>query len=839
MKNGVNLFLIDGNAYFYRAFYAIKDLKNSEGQPTNAVYGFTKMLFKVIETEKPDLLAVIFDFPGPTFRHEKYKEYKAGRQPMPENLISQIPLIKEVIKALNIKMFEIKGFEADDVIATIADRASKEEIKTKIMTPDKDILQIVNDDIKVVNAYKEDLVYDRNKVKEKLNVYPEEIPDFLALTGDPADNVPGVPGIGEKTAAELISKFKNIEEIISNISSIENEKVKNSLNNNKEHALSAKKLLELVKDVPLEFDFESLRLVPPDEDKLRDLFVKLDFKTLLSEIPQKTKSDYSTVVLSDEAIKTNKIDDVVKIKKKVKSIKAIKKPKLIVDITSDDLLFSVKPGEVMAIPFNGDCINAFREILEDSSIEKYGINLKKVITKLNEFNIKLSNIKFDLGVASYILNKNYRFEDQHGIVDSVIKLSKKFLDELKEKMMLKLFYEIEMPLIEVLSEMEGNGIKLDLEFLKGYSNLLEENLKKLTSEIYDLAGEEFNINSSQQLSKILFEKLGLPKIKKIKTGYSTSVDVLENLANKYELPAKILDYRTLYKLKSTYVDTLPELINKKTGKIHTSFNQTITSTGRLSSSNPNLQNIPVKTDIGKLFRKVFIPSSEENIFISADYSQIEIRVLAHVSEDKHLIEAFKKDEDIHTATAADIFDVSKKEVTPSMRRIAKTVNFGIIYGMSAFGLSKELKINRKEAANYIDNYFNKYEGVKNYIEETVKKTRETGYVATIFGRRRYIPDINSKNRVMREFAERAAVNMPIQGSAADIIKLAMIEMNSKIKKLNVKMLIQVHDELLFDVPNNVVDKAKDVIKETMENIVKLNVPLKVDIKTGKNWYEAH
>lgn len=756
----MTLFLIDGNSYAYRAFYAIKGLTNSKGQPTNAVFGFTKMLLRVLKTENPDYIAVVFDFPAPTFRHKEFKEYKLDRQPMPEDLKLQFGLIKEVLKAMNISIFEKEGFEADDILATLAKKAESKGIKTKIMTSDKDILQLVNETIKVVrdasarpSAYKEDLIYDRAKVKEKFNVEPEKIPDFLALMGDKADNMPGISGIGEKTAASLISKFKSLEGIISNINLIENEKIKDEIEANKDRLFLVRKLLKLVEDVPIDFDFESLRRVSPDVGKLENLFLELNFN--VSEIDRHLRS------------KSKNNNNELKLKEKLK------------------------------------------------------------------------NIKFDIEIAGYLLGRKYKADNLYNSIDSIMDLSTILINELKEKNMFKLFEEIEIPLVDILAEMEENGINIDLEFLKGYSKILEDNLKSLSKEVYNLAGEEFNINSPQQLSKILFEKLRMPKMKKTKSGYSTAGDVLENLAGKFELPTKILDYRLIFKLKSTYVDAFPELISAKTGKIHTSFNQTVTSTGRLSSSNPNLQNIPIKTDIGRLLRKAFIPSSKEFLFVSADYSQIDLRVLAHVSEDESLIDSFNKDEDIHSATAAEIFCKKINEITQPERRIAKTVNFGIIYGMSPFGLSKELKINRNDAKIYIANYFKKYEGVKKYIEKTINATRESGFVSTIFERRRYIPDINSKNKVIREFAERAAINMPIQGAAADIIKLAMINLNSKIKELNVRMLVQVHDELLFEVPQNKLDEAKEIIKETMENVVNLKVPLKIDIKTGNNWYETY
>lgn len=764
----MTLFLIDGNSYAYRAFYAIKGLTNSKGQPTNAVFGFTKMLLRVLKIENPDYIAVVFDFPAPTFRHKEFKEYKLDRQPMPEDLKLQFGLIKEVLKAMNISIFEKEGFEADDILATLAKKAESKGIKTKIMTSDKDILQLVNETIKVVrdasaipSAYKEDLIYDRAKVKEKFNVEPEKIPDFLALMGDKADNMPGISGIGEKTAASLISKFKSLEGIISNINLIENEKIKDEIETNKDRLFLIRKLLKLVEDVPIDFDFESLRIASLDVGKLGNLFLELNFKSILNDLPP---------------------------------------------------------------------LRDLRQTAEAAGL-----------AEVNELKLKekLKNIKFDIEIAGYLLGRKYKSDNLYNSIDSIMDLSTILINELKEKNMFKLFEEIEIPLVDILAEMEENGIKIDLEFLKGYSKILEDNLKSLSKEVYNLAGEEFNINSPQQLSKILFEKLRMPKMKKTKSGYSTAGDVLENLAGKFELPAKILDYRLIFKLKSTYVDAFPELISAKTGKIHTSFNQTVTSTGRLSSSNPNLQNIPIKTDIGRLLRKAFIPSSKEFLFVSADYSQIDLRVLAHVSEDESLIDSFNKDEDIHSATAAEIFCKKINEITQSERRIAKTVNFGIIYGMSPFGLSKELKINRNDAKIYIDNYFKKYEGVKKYIEETINATRESGFVSTIFERRRYMPDINSKNKVISQFAERAAINMPIQGTAADIIKLAMINLNSKIKELNIRMLVQVHDELLFEVPQNKLDEAKEIIKGTMENVVKLKVPLKIDIKTGNNWYEIH
>ena len=887
------LFLIDGNSFCYRAFYAIRALTNSKGQPTNAIYGFVTMLNKIVKENRPDMLAVAFDLKGPTFRHKKYEDYKIQRKPMPDDLAGQMPRIKETLAAYNIPIFGVEGYEADDVLATIARRAEEKDIETFIVTGDKDALQIVDSHIKVYSPHKEGLIYDAQKVKEEYGVEPKHIIDIMSLMGDAIDNIPGVKGIGEKTAVELITEFGSLDGVYKNIDKVKSDARKKMLTENKEMAYLSRELAILDENVPLKLDFSDLEIKEPDQEKLFNLFKEFEFKSLLKDVtPKGTLKSTYRLIEDEKAFSTL-----------VKELKSLKEFAFDFETTSEDPMlaslvgvsFSWKIGEASYVPMNpahgtdggagkhftvDGVLGALKPIFEDAKIKKIGQNIKYEYIILANYDIELKGIAFDTMVASYLLNPsklNHNLEDicleylSHKMTTPIEELLGKGktaitmdqvdvkkvsdyccedsdvtlrLKEILEKDMIekgldKLFNEVEIPLVEVLARMEINGVAIDKEYLTKLSKEFEHKLDKLTKDIYELAGEEFNINSPKQLSKILFEKLKLPILKKTKTGISTNEEVLIKLAAEHKLPKMLLEYRELAKLKSTYIDSLPELINPKTGRVHTSFNQTVTATGRLSSSEPNLQNIPIKTDEGRKIRKAFISSSSDNLLLSADYSQIELRILAHLSGDKQLLKAFKEGLDIHAFTASLVFGVKEKEVTSEMRSMAKTVNFGIVYGMSPYGLSQSLHIGVDKAKEFIDAYFERYPDVKQYLEGLIAEAREKGFVTTILGRRRYIPEINNQNMQIRQFAERTAINAPIQGSAADVIKVAMIAIDEKLTKLGMetKMTMQVHDELVFDVPKIELDKAKKIVKDGMEEIIKLKVPVEAHIEVGLNWLE--
>ena len=885
--NRQRLFLIDGNSFCYRAFYAIRELSNSKGFPTNAVYGFLAMLKKLMESEKPDLLAITFDLKGPTFRHKKFEDYKLHRKPMPDALAAQIPVIKNIIKAYNIPIYEKQGFEADDIIGTISSQADKKGITTFIVTGDKDALQLVSKTTKVYSTHKEGLVYDEDLVQTRFGVGPERIIDIMALMGDTSDNIPGVPGIGEKTAIELISQFKSLDNLIKNIDSLKSQSKKNIIKQNIDKAYLSRDLATIDKAVDIDIDFNDMQVKEPDRDTLLNFFKELEFRKFVEEMSPKRTPEGSYKVVSSK-----KEFDVL-----VKALEKNRQWAFDFETTSTDPMdcdivgvsFCWKDGAAEYISFVS-APGAFSErdyilknlkiIFEDSSIKKIGQNIKYEKLLLRNLSIELKGICFDTMVASYLLNPSKPNHNLYDIamehldltmtdiseligkgkskismadvpLDNIVKyccqdsdvtfrLKEILSNQLKEKELDRLFEDIELPLIEVLSDMEFYGVKIDTGFLKDMSKVMQKRLDHLTQHIYEKAGCEFNINSPKQLANVLFEKLKLPVVKRTKTGVSTDVDVLLTLSIKHDLPKSILEYRELSKLTSTYVDSLPEIINKKTEKLHTSFNQTVTATGRLSSSKPNLQNIPVKTDIGRKIRGAFIPSFKGGLMLSADYSQVELRILAHLSEDQALIDAFTHDMDIHKYTASLIFDCAEQDIDDTMRNQAKTVNFGIIYGMSPYGLSKELGISPDTAKGFIDAYFSRYPSVHEYMQKQIELAREKGYVLTMFNRRRYIPEINSENQNIRQFAERTAINTPIQGTAADMIKIAMIDIAEKIKAqaLKTEMILQVHDELVFDLPKNEFEKAASIVKKSMEGVVKLKVPIKVNISSGKNWMEA-
>jgi len=876
------LFLIDGNSFCYRAFYAIRSLATSKGRPTNAVYGVITMINKIIKTEQPDMLAVAFDLKGPTFRHDKFEDYKAHRKPMPDDLVSQMPVIKEVIKAYRIPIFELQGFEADDVLATLARRAEKKSFTTFIVTGDKDAMQLVGDNIFVYNPHGDGVVFDSNMVSAKFGIKPSQVTDLLAIMGDSSDNIPGIKGIGEKGARELIEQFGSLENLLANVDKVKSNSKRELINTGKDQAVLSKELAVLDENVPIDIDFNELMLKEPDSARLVELFKDLEFRSLLKEFASGDALKFEYTI----------IDTVKKLDTLTKDLAKQEIIALDTETTGTDTLtaklvgisFSWQKGEAYYVPFNigGELtekviLKTLEKVLCDGKIKKVGQNVKYDHNVLLSAGTELKGISFDTMVASYLLNPS---KSNHNLGDiSLEYLSHKMTDieeligkgknavtmdkvdiekvknyccqdsdvtyrlyeildkELKNKGLGELFGEIEMPLVRVLAHMERAGISIDTEYLKILSEEMDKHLEKHRKAIYDSAGEEFNINSPKQLQVILFEKLKYPVIKRTKTGPSTDEEVLSTLADKYPLAKELLRYREFSKLKSTYVDALPELLSSQTGKVHTSFNQTVTATGRLSSSQPNLQNIPIRTDEGRKIRKAFIASGKDQILLSADYSQIELRVLAHLSGDENLIKAFKQDKDIHRFTASLLYGVDEKDVTDKMRSGAKTVNFGIVYGMGAFRLSKDLNISIDEAKLFIDNYFARYPGIKKYLDGIIEGARKDKFVKTIMNRVRYIPEITSADVRMKNFAERTAINAPIQGSAADIIKIAMIRIFNEIRDMKSAMVLQVHDELVFNVYKDELQKVADIVRDGMENVMELNVPLKVNMEIGPNWLE--
>ncbi len=847
------LVIIDGTSLAYRAFFAFakNPLRNSRGENTSAPFGFTNSVIKILKDFDPSHIAVVFDAKGPTFRHEQFKSYKANRPQMPSELALSLRRIKEIAEALGIKVFEVSGVEADDVIATLVERAVEQGFKVILVTSDKDMLQLVGDAVIAVDTRPKDtVVYDRKAVESKFGVPPERIPDLLALSGDAIDNIPGVPGVGPKTAVSLIKQFGSLEEIYKNLDAISRPSVRRSLELHRDKAFGSKALTVLRRDVPVKMELDELKRREPDRARLFSIFRELEFTSLMKQVAE-PPPEHKIVKVDDydptDGIAVTTLDDGFMASENTsRSVVQVSMNKN----GSEGDLFSMEPHRP----------NKFLAALADPEREKWTFSSKELYRKSMEHDFPVRGIEFDMSIAAYLCDPakpGYDLErlalEYAGVklhdeprkrkadeLFVVLQSRNMLMDELKVHGLERLYREIELPLAEVLAQMEHNGVFVDVNFLKGLGKEIEKKLDAVKKRIYEIAGEPFNLNSPKQLAHILFEKLGLPPIKRTKTGYSTSAEVLIKLANQHELPRLILEYRELFKVKSTYVDALIAAVNPDTGRIHPTFHQTGTVTGRLSCSDPNLQNIPIRSDIGRELRRAFTAPAG-SVILSADYSQIELRILAHVSGDENLIKAFKDGADIHAATASAIFGKPPEQIDSSERRKAKVVNFGITYGMSPFGLAKELSISPEEAAIIIFNYFASYPGVQKWIENTLQQAREKGYVTTIFGRRRYIPELNVPNRQVREMAERTAVNAPIQGSAADIIKKAMVELHRVMKKrkFRSKMMLQIHDELVFEVPESELDEFKEVVRDIMENVVELKVPLVVDIGIGQNWLEAH
>ncbi|WP_088103791.1 DNA polymerase I [Halalkalibacter urbisdiaboli] len=871
------LILIDGNSIAYRAFFALPLLNNEKGVYTNAVYGFTTMLLKIIEEEKPTHMMVAFDAGKTTFRHKTYEDYKGGRQKTPPELSEQFALIRELLDAFNITRYEAENYEADDIIGTLAKDAEKDGWDVKVYSGDKDLLQLVSEKVTVALTRKGITsieAYDEKMIDEKYGLTPKQIIDMKGLMGDSSDNIPGVPGIGEKTAIKLLKEFGTIENVLESVDKISGKKMKEKLEENREQALMSKELATIYLEVPNEMNLQDLSFGEYDSKKVVALFKELDFSSLISKFDE------------GEAVEKKELENInFDVVTEVKAEYLQNPSAMVVEVLDENYHQATIHGIALVnekgryyIPTDVALQSeSFIEWAKDEDKKKWVFDAKRAVVALGWQGLLLDGVEFDLLMASYLLDPSLSSHEISDIVkrkgkgevqedeaiygkgakrsipnekeladhlvrkaDAIFQLKEIFEEELKENEQLELFKDLEMPLSIVLGRMETTGVKVDTSQLKQMGEDLEERLQALEKHIFEHAGTEFNINSPKQLGEILFDKLGLPAIKKTKTGYSTSADVLEKLAEDHEIIQHILHYRQLGKLNSTYIEGLLKVIYQDTSKIHTRFNQALTQTGRLSSTDPNLQNIPIRLEEGRRIRKAFIPSEKGWKILAADYSQIELRVLAHIAGDDKLIDAFKHDMDIHTKTAMDVFHVNENEVTSSMRRSAKAVNFGIVYGISDYGLSQSLNISRKEAGEFIDRYLQSYPKVKEYMESSISNAREKGFVSTLLYRRRYLPDLTSRNFNKRSFAERTAMNTPIQGSAADIIKKAMIEMARRLESENLesRLLLQVHDELIFEVPEHELEKMLVLVPEVMEQAVTLQVPLKVDVSAGDTWYDA-
>jgi len=880
------LFLIDTSAYFYRAYFALPPLTNAAGLPTNAIYGFTTMILKLLDQHQPSHIAAVLDRPEPTFRHKAYDQYKANRAVMPDDLQAQIPHIREIIKAFNIRAVDKAGFEADDIIGTLALRAAAEDCEVVIISGDKDLCQLIGPKITMLDTMK-DKVMDKAAVEAKYGLGPGHIIDMLALTGDTSDNVPGVPGIGPKTAQSLLSQFGNLDTIYEHLDEITKKKARSALEENREQAYLSKQLVTIDTDVELDCAWQECTLTAPDTPALQELYKKFEFSRLLKASavaepapdknyraliePQELEQLYETL----GALECFTLD-----------LETTSQFPMLADIVG--ISFAWSDHEAVYVPLahqglvvqpeRSEVLARLKPILENPAIGKVGHNIKYEYIVLKRYGIDLQGISCDTMVASYVINPSrYRhnlddvaldrlnhkmisFKDvagtgkkqvtfdfvdlepatEYACEDSDIThmLFKLLLPEVKSGGLDELFRDMEMPLVKVLAEIEMAGVKIDSQRLEVLSQEFHTRLDEIKKRIHEMAGSEFNISSPKQLGEVLFEKLGLPVLKKTKTGYATDVGTLTELAHMHPMPEAVLEYRSLAKLTSTYIDSLPELINPATGRVHTSYNQTVTATGRLSSSDPNLQNIPIRTEEGIRIREAFVGEPGYKI-LAADYSQIELRILAHMSGDAMFTEAFLKDEDIHARTAAEIW--GEGEVDAQRRRDAKVINFGIIYGMSAFGLSQQLGIAPKKAQEYIDQYFLRYSGVQTFFEKLLDDARVNEYVETLMGRKRFIPDINAKNQQVKKFAERTAINAPIQGTAADLIKIAMLNIYPRLEKegLQSRMIMQVHDELVFEVPDNELETMAALVRQEMEGVYTMSVPLKVDLKWGETWRDAH
>jgi DNA polymerase-1 len=885
------IYLVDASAFIHRSYHAIRHLSTKDGRPTNAVYGFLATLNKLLKDKKPEYLAVAYDAKGPGFRHEMFPEYKANRPPMPEDLIAQQEPIRKIVEALGLPSVEINGLEADDLIATLCRKALDDGYQVVIVSADKDFYQLLSDDVAMYDPNpKRESAMDVAALKEKLGLTPGEFLEAQGLMGDSTDNIPGVPGVGEKTAAKLIGEYHNLENLYEHVEDIKQKKLKENLIEYKQSAFLSRDLARLKADADLDIQPDGLTIKEPDVETLKELYRDLEFNRFLADLEPLVAIEYDDYHL---------VSDSEALESLVKELAGAKVLSVDLETTSLDPMLAeivgmslcAKPGRSFYLPVGHETLGAqqlswdqlkesLQNILEDANLPKVGQNVKYDYVILRRHGVELGPIHDDPMVASYLIDpgagghgldnlsrtllghdpitytqvtggkkglfqdispeaaRDYACED----ADLALRLAEVLRETIESEDLVRLYEDLELPLIQVLADMEMNGVGLDTDLLNDLSKEFSINMDRIEKSIHSLAGREFNINSPKQLGEVLFEDLGLTPQKKTrkKSGYSTDVEVLTELALVHDLPAEVLAYRSLSKLKSTYVDALITLINPHTGRVHTSFNQAVTATGRLSSSDPNLQNIPVRTDEGRRIRQAFIPGPGA-VILSADYSQIELRILAHYSGDANLQEAFINGDDIHTRTAAEVFGLMPGMVDSNMRREAKAINFGIVYGLGPFGLAKQLGIEQKQAKAYIEQYFKRYSGVKEFIDGTLEEARKTGMVTTMLGRRRRLPELNSKNYQVRSMAERMAVNTPIQGSAADVIKLAMLAVQRRLlkEKRASKMILQVHDELVFEVPHEELDTMYALVKEEMEGVMKLAVPLIVDVSHGSNWAEAH
>ncbi|HNQ50509.1 MAG TPA: DNA polymerase I [Candidatus Omnitrophota bacterium] len=835
------VFLIDATALCYRAFYAIRGLTTSKGEQTNAIFGFVRMLRKLIKDHKPVHLAVCFDVSRETFRQKKFAAYKAQREAMPDGLSGQIPVIKDIVAAYGIPLFEQAGFEADDIIATLSHKAKKQGVRTVVISADKDLLQLVDEDIAVLNPQDAEGMYDTARVKEKIGLAPAQIPDLIAFVGDTADNIPGIRGITAKKAVALLAEYGSAEQVVQAAGRLPAGKLRQAIEENARQIALNKELAVLDDRMDLAFSLDSLAIKEPDVKKLARIFTEYELKAFLKDLPASAQPALPAV--SAEFI----VD---------KDMTAACAPgALYVAGAGLDSLSFGSGDRIFRVEKAGPGV---KHVLADPAVSKVGHDLKKLAVALAADGVELNGIFFDTMIAGYLLNparSNFALEDiaweylketpatggepldSAAAVGLVRRMHPLLERALRDNELITLFETLEMPLVRVLAQIEMNGIRLDCARLKQLSGELEQKIARLIRDIYGLCGCEFNLNSPKQLREVLFEKLQLPAGRRTKTGPSTDEEVLRGLAERHEFPRMLLEYRQLMKLKSTYVDALPLLVNPLTDRLHTTLNQTGTQTGRLSSSNPNLQNIPVKTELGRSIREAIVAFSPDSMLVSFDYSQIELRILAHMSGDEELIKAFRDDADVHRRTAALVYGCAESDVTGEMRSAAKRINFGIVYGLSAYGLSRDLSIPIAAAQQFIDAYFATYPGVKAYIDDQIAKAKQDGFVATILGRRRYLPEIKDRNIGVRQFAERQAVNAPIQGSASDMIKLAMVRLSDvmRMRGIPARMILQIHDELLFDVPQPLVMQVAALVRDIMEHAIELVVPVKVDVAQGPNW----
>jgi DNA polymerase I len=891
------LFLIDGSALAYRSYYAFAQnpLKTKRGEHTSVVYGFAATILRILSKEQPSHLAVVLDTKEPTFRHKMYADYKANRPSMPEEMVEQLPRLDELLRVMDVEIWREPGYEADDLIATAAVKAGQVGWDVVIVTGDKDLFQLVNEKTRILNLKKVSEAgewIDREAVKTKMGVYPEQIVDLMALTGDSTDNVPGVTGVGPKTALQLLEQFGSFDGVYANVEKVAREKLREMLITHKDQAYLSRQLVTLEKHANYEMNLDRMQAPTLDTSALRQLFMELEFVSLAKSLGQATDA----IIETKQNYRT--IDTAAELEKLIEKIKATRLFAFDTETTSLDSLscglvgisIAVADGEAYYIPLGhtdlgannldaDTCRNLLNPVLADPAIKKIAQNFKFDYQVMTRHGYTISSFDYDTMLASYVIDPagqhgldaltlkhfNYSMQPITALIgsgkkqksfaevpvdkatfysaedaDFTYRLYRKLEPMVRETGAEKLLHEIELPLAQVLAKMEATGVKIDVPFLEKMSKEIATDLDKIVFDIYTLAGEEFNINSTAQLSEVLFNRLGLKPMHKTtkKTGYSTDVTVLIELAKQHDLPKRMLDYRKLQKLKSTYVDALPKLVNRRTDRVHTSYNQAVATTGRLSSTDPNLQNIPIRTEEGSQIRKAFIPTDEHHKLLTADYSQIELRILAHFAEEQPLIESFRNGEDIHKRTASEVFGVDLTAVTSDMRRVAKTANFAVIYGVTAFGLSQQSEMTVSEAKEFIDIYFKRYPKIRAFIDGTIAKARQDGYVTTLFGRRRYLPEIEAKNPALRQFAERTAVNTVIQGTAADMIKIAMIEIDRLMQEMKSKMILQVHDELVFDTHLSEIEAMKRLVRKTMEGCVSLTVPITVDMGTGDNWLES-